>query len=142
MVSLWALSFYKRSSTLVTKPYIIILILLFAACNGLMHFLQLITYCHYFYHFVATFDVYDLNVITTGNAYLSYTVAFPSGSNALGVLIILLHRTNGLTDFNQSIYFVQERTGAEGMNQLSGILAGNYIALAYDVEENGEITSN
>ena len=73
---------------------------------------------------------------------MSYTVSFVNGSNALGVLIILLHRTNGLTDFNQSIYFVQKRTGAEGMNQLSGILAGNYIALAYDVEENGEITSN
>ena len=107
-----------------------------------MHFLQLITYCPYLYYFVATFDVYDLNIITTGNSDVSYTVAFASGSNALGVLIILLHRTNGQTDFKKSIYFVQERTGTEGMNQLSGILAGNYIALAYDVEENGEITSN
>ena len=73
---------------------------------------------------------------------MSYTVAFASGSNALGVLIILLHRTKGSTDFKKSICFVQKKTGAESMNQLSGILAGNYIALAYDVEENGEITSN
>ena len=68
-----------------------------------MHFLQLITYCPYFDYFVATFDVYDLNIISTGNSDVSYTVAFASCSNALGVLIILLHRTNGQTDFKGAV---------------------------------------
>ena len=53
----------------------------------------------------------------------------------------MLFRTNGQIDFSLSIYFVQGRTGAEAPNELSG-LSGNYTALAYDVEENGEITSN
>ena len=54
--------------------------------------------------------------------------------------MILLFRTNGQIDFSLSIYFVQGRTGAEAPNELS-VLSGNYTALAYDVEENGNITS-
>ena len=72
---------------------------------------------------------------------MDYSVVFVDGSNALGVLIILIFRTNGLTDFSRSIYFVQGRTGAQTTNQLSGVAAGTYEALAYDVEEDGLITS-
>ena len=94
------------------------------------------------FFFPATFDVCDINVSSTANSKLDYSVVFVGDSNALGVLIILLFRTGGLTDFNQSIYFVQGRTRAETTNQLSGISSGTYLLLAYDVEENGEVTSN
>ena len=93
------------------------------------------------YFFPETFDVCDINITSTANSELDYSVVFIRGSNALGVLIILLFRTNGQIDFSLSIYFVQGRTGAEAPNELSGLF-GDYTALAYDVEEDGEITSS
>ena len=93
------------------------------------------------YFFPATFDVCDLNIISTANSELDYSVVFVGDSNALGVLMTLLFRNNELIDFNKSIYFVQGRTRAEAPNELSG-LSGTYTALAYDVEEDGRITSD
>ena len=72
---------------------------------------------------------------------MDYSVVFVGDSNALGVLMLLLFRTNERIDFSLSIYFVQGRTGAEAPNKLP-VLSGTYTALAYDVEENGKITSN
>ena len=95
----------------------------------------------YFFFYPATFHICDLNITAT-TAEVDYSVVFVDGSNALGVLIILLFRTNDQTDFNKSIYFVQGRTGAQTTNQLSGVSAGTYQVLAYDVEENGLITSS
>ena len=94
--------------------------------------------CIFFYP--ATFDICDLN-LTTANSELDYSVVFVDGSNALGVLMIFLFRTNRETDFSRSIYFVQGRTAAQTTNQLSGVSAGIYETLAYDVEEDGLISS-
>ena len=91
--------------------------------------------------FVATFDTYELN-ITYSNSEVEYSIVFVGGSNALGVLMIFLFRANGLIDFSRSVYFVQGRLGAQTINKISGISGGTYVASAYDVDEDGEITSH
>ncbi len=69
-------------------------------------------------------------------------MAFINGSKSQGVLLAFLARINGVTDFSRSLYFVQDRQGAEGSNVIPGLSGGSYTTLLYDVEETGEITSN
>ena len=90
----------------------------------------------------ATFDVFDFSM-TTINSEINYSIVFANDSNALGILIMLLYRTNRLFDFNKSVYFVQGRGRSQNINdQLLGVSIGTYIALAYDLEKNGRIASN
>ncbi len=71
-------------------------------------------------------------------------LTFISGSLARGDFVSLLYidNSNGgpMVDFSQSLYYVQGRS--EMTNTITGLPGGMYMALAYDVEETGEITSN
>ncbi len=90
---------------------------------------------------IGTFDVQEV-LISTTNTEVNYTVDFIDGSRSQGMFLAFLARINGVTDFCRSLYFVQDRQGAEGNNVLPGLSGGNFTTFSYDVEETGEITSN
>ncbi len=73
---------------------------------------------------------------------MNYSLAFLSGSKARGTFMAVLHITNGMTNFNQSFYFVQNISAAQMANTIAELSGGMYMALAYDVEKTGEITSD
>ncbi len=74
---------------------------------------------------------------------MEYSLTFVSGSAARGVFVALIFRGHSSAiDFSLSLYFVQKRSLAEMTNQLMGLSVGTYMALAYDVEESGDITSD
>ncbi len=73
---------------------------------------------------------------------MNYSLAFLSGSKARGTFMAVLHITNGMTNFNRSFYFVQSISTAQMTNTIAEVSGGRYMALAYDVEKTGEITSD
>ncbi len=93
--------------------------------------------------FVETFDS-NINISSPMASTLDILLTFTSGSLARGGFISLLYidNSNGgpVVDFSHSLYYVQGRS--EMTNTITGLPGGMYMALAYDVEETGEITSD
>ena len=57
-------------------------------------------------------------------------------------MAVIFIEGQSIIGFNQSLYFIQETSGAQMSNDLTGLAAGTYSVLAYDIEMNGTITSD
>ena len=81
-----------------------------------------------------------MNATSSVASQLVLSVTFVQETRALGVFISVLFRKNGLTNFNNSLFFIINRATAAATNQLTPLPMGNYLAKAYDLEANGEIS--
>ncbi len=94
-------------------------------------------------HFVDTFDS-DINISSPVASTVDILLTFINGSIARGGYLSLLYIDNSnrgpMVDFSRSLYYVQGRS--DMTNTITGLPGGMYMALAYDVEETGEITSD
>jgi len=89
--------------------------------------------------YVATNDAYDLNATSSGDFILGYSIIFIQRTRSLGVFISILFRENGMTNFEKSLFFVQNEESAAAANRLS-LPSGNYMTLVYDLESDGTIS--
>ena len=90
--------------------------------------------------FVATFDIFDLNATSSVASQLNFSLSFIQDTRAQGAFISFLFRENRLTNFSNSLFFIMNRATAVNTNQLAPLPMGNYLAQAYDLEANGEIS--
>ena len=81
-----------------------------------------------------------MNATSSVASQLVLSVTFVQETRAQGVFISVQFRENGLTNFNNSLFFIMNRATAAATNQLTPLPMGNYLAQAYDLEADGEIS--
>ena len=91
--------------------------------------------------YVATYDIFYLNASSSAASQLHISLTFIQETRAQGAFMSFLFReNNGLTNFSNSLFFIMNRATAADTNQLAPLPMGNYLAQAYDLEANGEIS--
>ena len=90
--------------------------------------------------FVATHDIFYLNASSSVASQLHFSLTFIQETRAQGAFMSFLFRENGLTNFSNSLFFIMNRATTADTNQLAPLPMGNYLAQAYDLEANGEIS--
>ena len=91
--------------------------------------------------FAATYDIFDLDATYSVAYQLHFSLSFIQDTRAQGAFMAFLFReSNGLTNFANSLFCVMDQGTAAATNQLTPLHMGNYLAQAYDLEVNGEIT--
>ena len=88
----------------------------------------------------ATYDIFDLDAISSVASQLDFSLSFIQETRAQGAFMSFLFRNNGQTNFANSLFFIINRATATATNQLTPLPMGNYLAQAYDLEANGEIS--
>ena len=90
--------------------------------------------------FAATYDISDLDATSSVASRLDFSISFIQATTAQGAFMSFLFRDNGQTNFNNSLFFIINQSTAAATNQLTPLPVGNYLAQAYDLEANGEIS--
>ena len=90
--------------------------------------------------FAATYDISDLDATSSVASQVDFSLSFIQATTAQGAFMSFLFRDNGQTNFNNSLFFIINRSTAAATNQLTPLPMGNYLAQAYDLEANGEIS--
>ena len=92
--------------------------------------------------YAGTYDVQELNLAeSTQPNCVQITVTFALYSRARGTLLILL-LTHGQVDLTGAVFLLLRTSDSDGVvREVSGIGAGEYRALAYDIEWDGTIHS-
>ena len=106
-----------------------------------VYFTQLNTLEQDYFMYAATYDIFDLDAISSVASQLDFSVSFIQETRAQGAFMSFLFReNNGITNFTNSLLFIINRATAAATNQLTPLPMGNYLAQAYDLEANGEIS--
>ena len=91
--------------------------------------------------FAATYDISDLDATSSVASQIDFSLSFIQQTTAQGAFMSFLFReNNGQTNFNNSLFFIINRSTAAASNQLAPLPMGNYLAQAYDFEVDGEIS--
>lgn len=91
--------------------------------------------------FSATYDVQNLMINNSSEMNTAnYSVRFAENSTAKGFLLIMLYSKP--SDFNRSVYVMQNKHNSSTLNQLVNASHGEYRVLAIDVESDGLVKSS
>ena len=93
--------------------------------------------------FAATYDISDLDATSSVASRIDLSLSFIQETTAQGAFMSFMFREiNGQTNFNNSLFFIINRSTAAATNQLTPLPMGNYLAQAYDLEANGKFPLN
>ena len=94
-----------------------------------------------YFMFAATYDISDFDATSSVASQIDFSLSFIQETRAQGAFMSFLFRDNGRTNFNNSLFFIINRSTAAATNQLTPLPMGNYLAQAYDLEADQEIVA-